>query len=259
MKETASRNWFDLAGQVALITGGSRGLGKAIAEALAGAGASVCLASRNLGQAQATAEELAATAHVRTMAAAADVSQVADVERLVADTLAELGPIDVLVNCAGAGLTGRSTDFSDEAWGTVIETNLSGAFYCCRAAGRHMVGRKYGRILNVASILGSVALPGFAAYAASKAGLIGLTKALALEWAGHGVTVNALCPGFFLTEMTAGIDANPDLRADVTRRIPIGRWGLEHEVGAAALYLASREASFTTGTCLFLDGGWTAQ
>jgi gluconate 5-dehydrogenase len=257
--EALSRGWFDLSGQAALVTGGSRGLGKAIGRALAGAGASVCLASRNHGQAQAAAEELAAATGSRCVGLAADVSRAAEVERLVATALEELGQVDILVNNAGLGLTGPTTEVSDEVWTAMIQTNLSAAFFCCRAAARQMLARKYGRILNVASILGTVALPGFAAYASTKAGMIGLTKALALEWAGHGVTVNALCPGFFPTEMTAGIERNPALRAEITRRIPMDRWGLEHEVGAAALYLASREAGFTTGACLILDGGWTAQ
>src|SRR5262249_50550052 len=177
------------------------------------------------------------------------------VERLVAATLEELSQIDILVNNAGAGLTGRTTGFSDADWTMMIQTNLSSAFYCCRAAGRHMLARGYGRILNVSSILGTVAPGAFAGYASTKAAMMGLTEGLALEWAGQGVTVNALCPGFFPTEMTASIEANPALRAEITRRIPMDRWGAEHEAGAAALYLVSREASFTTGACLICDGG----
>jgi NAD(P)-dependent dehydrogenase (short-subunit alcohol dehydrogenase family) len=254
-----SRKWFDLSGQAALITGGSRGLGKAIGSALAGAGAAVGLVSRNLEQARAAAREVAAATGSRAVGLAADVARPDEVSRMVGDALEQLGRIDILVNNAGAGLTGSTVDFSDDDWLTVLQTNLSGAFYCCRAVAPHMIERRSGRIINVASILAAVAMPGFAAYCTSKAGLVGLTKALALEWASHGIAVNALCPGFFPTEMTQHIHDDPQAHALIAGRIPVGRWGQDAEVGAAALYLASPQAAFTTGSCLFVDGGWVAQ
>jgi len=240
----SSLEWFSLEGKTALVTGGSRGLGKAIARALAGAGAGVCLASRNL---------------VRVTAFSADVSRSDDVDRLVAETIEDRGRIDILINNAGVNIRGDCVDYSDEDWLTVIHTNLSSAFYCCRAVGRHMIEQKSGRVINLASMMGTISMPGRVAYSSSKMGLIGLTKTLALEWAPHGITVNAICPGPFATEMNLPVINNPETNASFTSRIPVGRWGNVDEIGAAVLYLSSDLAGFTTGAALFVDGGWTAQ
>lgn len=255
----ASLQMFSLEGKTALITGGSKGLGKAIAEAFAGAGATVCLASRNLEQCQSVAAELEGKTGSRAIALSADVTQSEQVDRLVQDTLSALGQIDILVNNAGVNIRGEITDYSDADWMTVLHTNLSSAFFCCRAVGAHMIERKQGRVINLASMIGTISMPGRVAYASSKAGLLGLTRTLALEWAPHGVTVNAICPGPFATEMNLPIINNPELSASFTSRIPVGRWGQLNEIGAAALYLASEAAGFTTGASLFVDGGWTVQ
>jgi NAD(P)-dependent dehydrogenase (short-subunit alcohol dehydrogenase family) len=257
--DNSSLQWFSLAGKTALITGGSKGLGKAIAQALAGAGAGVCLVSRHLDQGQAAAEEIAAATGSRALALSADVSISADVNRMVDEALAQLGRIDILVNNAGINIRGNVTEYSDEDWLSVLHTNLSSAFYCCRAVGKHMVERGSGRVINLASMVGQISIPGRAAYASTKAGLVGLTKTLALEWAPNGITVNAICPGPFATEMNLPLINDPQVSANFTSKIPVGRWGNVDEVGAAALYLASDLAAFTTGTTLLVDGGWTAQ
>lgn len=250
---------FRLEGRAALITGGSKGLGRAIADALAGAGADVCLVSRHLDQAQAAASEVAAANGRRAVALEADVSESSQVNRMVERAVAELGHLDILVNNAGINIRNNVIDYSDDDWQQVLQTNLSSAFYCCRAVGPHLIERGWGRVVNLASIMALTSLPGRVAYAATKAGLIGLTKTLALEWAPHGITVNALCPGPFATEMNIPLLENPEVRQQWTSRIPLGRWGNVEEVGAAALYLCSEPAAFVTGHTLYIDGGWTAQ
>ncbi len=255
----SSLQWFSLRGKTALVTGGSKGLGKAIGGALAGAGASVALVSRNLDECQATAKELAEQTGSRVVALAADVSRSDEVDRMVAEALAQLGQLDILVNNAGVNIRGDVVDYRDEDWFNVLNTNLSSAFFCCRAVGRHLLERKSGRVINLASMMGAVSMPGRVAYSSSKAALVGLTKTLALEWGAHGITVNAICPGPFATEMNLPLINNPEVATSFTSRIPVGRWGNVDEVGAAALYLASDLAAFTTGTTLFVDGGWTAQ
>jgi NAD(P)-dependent dehydrogenase (short-subunit alcohol dehydrogenase family) len=241
-----------------LITGGSKGLGKAIGEALAGAGARLCLVSRHGDEAQATAEAITQQSGQEAIGLACDVGVSAQVDAVTRQAIARLGKIDILVNSAGINIRGPVVEMSDADWDAVLRTNLTGTFYCCRAVGRHMLERGYGRVINIASTFGFVTLPGRSPYSASKGGVIAMTRTLALEWATHGITVNAICPGPFATEMNLPLLENPEVRQNFTSRIPMGRWGNVPEVGAAALYLASDEASFTTGTTLTVDGGWTA-
>lgn len=256
---SSSLEWFNLAGKVAFVTGGSRGLGKAIAAGMAGAGASVCIVGRNLDAARSAASEIAESSGQRAIALRADVSRSEEVNKVVGEALNQLGQIDILVNNAGVNIRGDCTEYKDEDWLTVLHTNLSSVFYCCRAVGRHMVERKGGRVINLASMMGAISMPGRVAYSSSKAGVVGLTKTLALEWAAHGITVNAICPGPFATEMNLPVINDPQANASFTSKIPVGRWGDMNEVAAAALYLASGLAGFTTGASLFVDGGWTAQ
>ncbi|MCA1597231.1 MAG: 3-oxoacyl-ACP reductase FabG [Chloroflexi bacterium] len=256
---SSSLEWFSLSGKVAFVTGGSRGLGKAIAMGLAGAGASVVVVGRNLEAARAAASEIESVSGQRAIAVSADVSRSADVDTAVAAALAEYGQIDILVNNAGVNIRGDCTEYKDEDWLTVLHTNLSSVFYCCRAVGRHMVERRGGRVINLASMMGAISMPGRVAYSSTKAGVVGLTKTLALEWASYGITVNAICPGPFATEMNLPVINDPVANASFTSKIPVGRWGEMNEVAAAALYLASDLAGFTTGASLFVDGGWTSQ
>ena len=195
----------------------------------------------------------------RAKAFAADVTSAADVERLAASVESALGPIDILINNAGVNIRGTVDQLSEADWDSVIDTNLKGPFLCARAIGPGMVKRGWGRVVNLGSILGAVALGGRAPYASSKAGVINLTRVLALEWAGTGVTANAICPGPFATEMNLPLLNDPVKYQEFVKKIPMGRWGELDELAGAVVFLASPASSFITGASLFVDGGWTAQ
>ena len=250
---------FRLDGKVALVTGGARGLGLTMATALAEAGADVALSGRSLGPAEEAAAALAKATGRRAKAFAADVTSAADVERLAASVESALGPIDVLINNAGVNIRGTVDQLTEADWDSVIDTNLKGPFLCARAIGPGMVNRGWGRVVNLGSILGAVALGGRAPYASSKAGVINLTRVLALEWAGTGVTSNAICPGPFATEMNLPLLNDPVKYQEFVKKIPMGRWGELDELAGAVVFLASPASSFITGASLFVDGGWTAQ
>jgi NAD(P)-dependent dehydrogenase (short-subunit alcohol dehydrogenase family) len=250
---------FRIDGKIALITGGARGLGRAMATALAEAGANVALAGRTIGACEETAAAIAKSTGRRAKAFSADVTVGADVERLMSAVEADLGPIDILVNNAGTNIRGPVEQLSEADWDAVVDTNLKGPFLCARAVGPAMVRRGWGRIINLGSVLGVIALPGRAPYASSKAGIINLTRVLALEWAGTGVTANAICPGAFGTEMNRQLLDDPVKYKEFVQRIPMGRWGEVDELAGAVVFLASNAASYVTGSALFVDGGWTAR
>lgn len=247
-----------LQGRTALITGGSRGLGKAIGLALGSAGARVVLVSRDQAKLESTAAEIrGAGAEVEVFIT--DVTDEQQVRQLEHDVLSRFGAVDILVNNAGINVRRTVEEFTLEDWNRVIATNLTSAFLLCRSFVPKMKGRGYGRILNLTSIMSHVSLPGRAAYSASKTGLLGFTRALALELAPEGITVVAISPGPFATEMNTTLIEDPTLNAQFISRIPAGRWGQVREVGQLALFLCSPDAGFITGTDVLIDGGWTAQ
>ncbi|MBL9138429.1 MAG: 3-oxoacyl-ACP reductase FabG [Verrucomicrobiales bacterium] len=247
-----------LVGRVAIITGASKGFGREIALALSRAGASVALIARSadaLAAVASTIQSEGGTAIFRV----GDITHESDVEALAADVQARFGGADILINNAGINIRKEITEFSLAEWNQVLNTNLTGAFLMCRAVVPLLKGRGYGRILNLTSIMSHAGLPGRTAYAASKAGLLGLTKALALELAPLGITVNGISPGPFATEMNQPLLNNPELNRQFLTRIPLGRWGEPSDIGALVVHLCRPEAGFMTGTDLVVDGGWLAQ
>ncbi len=250
---------FRLDGRVALVTGGNRGLGRAIAEALAEVGASVAVTSRDPDRAEQAAEEIGADTGSRCLGLPLEVRDQAQIDAAVARTLAELGGLHILVNNAGINIREGILELKDASWEEVVGTNLSGAMRCSRAAAPHLKAQGWGRIINMGSILSVVAIPERSSYASSKAGLLGLTRAMALDLAPHGVTVNALCPGVFKTEINRPILNDPDYLEEFLQQVPLGHLGEPAELKGAAVFLASDASSYMTGAALFVDGGWTVR
>ena len=249
---------IDLKGRTAVITGGSRGLGEAMAKALAGAGAQIALVARDRAQLERVRNDVAA------LGGSADVF-VADVTRedevaKVAEAIRErFGNPQILINNAGINVRKNLVDYTLEEFRSVLDTSLISTFLMCRAFVPGMKGTGYGRILNMTSIMSHVSLPGRTAYSSAKAALLGLTRALALELAAEGITVNGISPGPIGTDMNLAIMNNPELNAQFVANVPVGRWGKVEEIGALACYLCSDAAGFITGTDILIDGGWTAR
>ena len=259
MTKKQTMDLFRLDGRRALVTGGARGLGRVMAEAFAEAGADVALVSRTLADCQTAAGEIAAATGRRTYALAADVAQAAEVEQMAERVESEFGAVDILVNNAGINIRGTAETLTPKDWDAVLAVNLTAPFLCARAFGPRMCERGWGRVINLGSILSVIGIPGRAAYASSKAGILNLTRVLALEWAARGVTVNAICPGPFATDMNKKLLEDPAQYQAFVAKIPLGRWGELHEIAGAAVFLASDASSYCTGSALFVDGGWTAQ
>jgi NAD(P)-dependent dehydrogenase (short-subunit alcohol dehydrogenase family) len=247
-----------LEGKTALITGASKGLGKAMALSLANAGARLALVSRNADQLNQTAAAVRAAGGEASVfqADVRDESQVGQVEQAVSK---QFGKLQILINNAGINIRKAVTDFTLVEWRDVMDTNLTSVFLMCRAFVPHMKGQGYGRIINMTSIMSHVSIAARSAYSASKTGLLGLTRALALELAPEKITVNGISPGPFATEMNTVLMQNPELNQQFISKIPLSRWGKVEEVGELAVYLCSEQAGFITGTDILIDGGWTAQ
>lgn len=250
---------FDLGGRVAVVTGAGSGLGRAIAIALAKQGADVAITElpAKLELAEETAARLR-DAGRRAHIAPLDVRDLGSVGGLVPDVVGALGRLDILVNNAGLNIQRFALDVTEQDWDAVIDVNLKGVFFCAQAAGRHMVANGGGRIVNIASQMGLVGYWRRAAYCSSKAGVVNLTRVLAIEWAQHGVTVNAVAPTFVLTPLTEPMFEDAAFKADVLGRIPLGRLADPDDVANAVVYLASDAAKMVTGQTLAVDGGWTA-
>ncbi|MDQ6664414.1 MAG: SDR family oxidoreductase, partial [Acidobacteriota bacterium] len=246
------KNLQRLHGKTALITGASKGLGRAMALALAEAGSTIALVSRDREKLDSVAAEIRAAggeAHVF----AADVAKEEDVQRIEKEVSAAVGKIQILINNAGINIRKKITEFTLEEWNRVQDTNVTSVFLMCRAFVPHMRGGGHGRILNMTSIMSHVSMPERAAYSSSKTALLGITRALALELAPDGITVNGISPGPFGTEMNTALMQNPEMNQLFVSKIPLGRWGKVEEIGQLAVYLCSEDAGFITGTDILID------
>jgi 3-oxoacyl-[acyl-carrier protein] reductase len=244
---------IDLTGRVALVTGSTRGIGRAIATALASAGARVAVTGRDQGKADEAAAEIAATTGVEVRGYAADVSEVAQASALIERVEKDFGQLDILVNNAGLTRDNLLMRLKDDDWDAVMNANLRGAFATCRAASRGMMKRRWGRIINVASVVGLIGNKGQANYAASKAGLIGMTKSIAKELASRNILANVIAPGFIETDMTAAM--TPEARATMSAGIPLERLGTPDDIAGMVVVLASDLTGYVTGQVFVVDGG----
>lgn len=261
---TVASSLFDLSSRVALVVGASRGIGRAIAQSLAEAGASVALCSRTETDLRQAAEEIRDIG-VRAEVFAADVSRVADIEALVREVLARMGQIDVLVNVAGVNRRKPSTEITEEDWDIVLDLNLKALFFTCQAVGRYWIdtrrfgaehNRGKGKIINIGSIAGEMGFRRVAPYAASKSGMLGVTRTLALEWATESICVNCLAPGYIETQFTKALFDDPTFTTSLHNRVPMGRRGYPTDLVGAAVFLAAPASDYLTGQTIIVDGGF---
>lgn len=252
-----SKNAFNLEGKVAVVTGGTSGIGRAMSLGLAEAGANVVATARRQQNVDETAAAIEAIGR-KTVRVASDVCDRASLDGLLTATVKEFGKVDILINCAGRIKRTPTLDLSEDEWNGILDTNLTGTLRACQIFGKHMLERGYGRIINIASLNSFVALHEVAAYAASKAAVASLTRSLAVEWSKRGVTVNAIAPGVFRTELNAQLLDSTPRGQELLMRTPMGRFGKTEELIGAAIYLASDASSFVTGQTLVVDGGFLA-
>lgn len=250
---------FDLTGQVAVVTGGSKGLGAAMAAGLASANAKIVLVSRDQSESQAVADEITAGFGVEAVGVASDVAKPPEVRRLVADVIARFRRIDILINSAGINIRGSIEDLTYEQFQQVQKINVDGTWLCCKEVIPHMKSAKYGRIINIASTLGIVGLSNRTPYTASKGAVVQLTRALGLELAPFGIACNAICPGPFLTPMNVPIADTEEAKKSIIGAVALERWAELNEIQGAAILLASPAASYMIGSIVTVDGGWTAR
>ena len=257
MEKTVATQILSLEGKIAVVTGGTSGIGRALSLGLADAGADVIASARRQQQVDETAGEIEKRGR-KTLRMVSDVCDRASLERLLAATLDSFGQIDILVNCAGIIKRTPTLTVSEEEWANIVNTNLTGTLRACQVFGKHMLDRGYGRIVNITSLNCYVALSEVAAYAASKSGVASLTRSLAVEWSKKGVTVNAIAPGVFRTDLNAKLLDSTPRGQELLMRTPMGRFGRTEELIGAAIFLASDAASFVTGQTLVVDGGFLA-
>jgi NAD(P)-dependent dehydrogenase (short-subunit alcohol dehydrogenase family) len=248
---------LSLHGRVAVVVGGTSGIGRALALGLAAAGADVVASARRLSEVERTAVEIEAHGR-RTLRQPCDVTDRASLDELATLCISRFEKVDVLINCAGRTKRTPTLDLSDQEWNDILECNLTGTLRSCQIFGRHMLQRRYGRIINIASLASFVALKEVAAYGVSKAGVAALTKSLAIEWGPGGVNVNAIAPGVFVTDLNRQLLEGSARGREFMLRTPLGRFGEVEELVGAAIFLASEAASFVNGEVLRVDGGFLA-
>lgn len=250
---------FDLTGKIALVTGGSKGLGRIAVETLARAGADVALCSRHQKEAETVAKETASQTGRNILGLQADVSSHDEIKKMIDGIQSTLGSVDILIASAGINIRKDATLLSESEWDQIVNINLRGAFLTARAVIPGMRKKKWGRIIFLGSALSYIAIPGRTAYASSKAGILGLTRAMALENANDGICVNNICPGAFKTPMNQPILDDEEKSKDITQLIPMGRWGEPDELRGLFLYLSSPASNYMTGSSLIIDGGWLSK
>ena len=248
---------FDLSGKRALVTGSSQGIGFALARGLAGAGAAVILNGRDENRLAAAAKDLRKDG-ARVFQSAFDVTQSEAVTAAIDALEDEVGPIDILINNAGMQFRTVLQDYPDDKWHDLMRTNIDSVFFVGRAVARHMIRRGHGKIINICSVQSELGRPGIAPYAATKGAVKMLTKGMCIDWAGHGIQVNAIGPGYFKTPLNKALVENPEFSAWLENRTPAGRWGDVEELAGAAVFLASDASSFINGHILYVDGGITS-